>query len=224
LKFEDDLFEDFGNTSKYPCMRKLPVPVHSTNTIEATFFRENIKKLTAIMSSEWPRELEQSSGVLRISPPSSTIPCTIRGTLVDILYSPTIRANIISSECAFHLLGDKPLVHTDKTFQTSSGEIPKGITVLQNMSVRHEDVKAILDFHVFDVQDFDLIIRHPIEKLLMDAPTQSKLDVHLGKETFSIQISIATNSMIEPSLESEPIIEVTRILPIDSLESDVALA
>ena len=73
----------------------------------------------------------------------------------------------------------------------------------------------ILDFHVFDVQDFDLMIGHPIEKLLMDTLTQSKLDVRLGKETFSVQISRATNSMAESSLETEPIMEVTGILPFD---------
>ena len=70
----------------------------------------------------------------------------------------------------------------------------------------------ILDFHVFDVQDFDFMIGHPIEKLLMDAPTQGKLDVRLGKETFFVQISRATNSMAEPSPESEPIVEVMGIL------------
>jgi len=43
-------------------------------------------------------------------------------------------------------------------------------------------VEIILDFHVFDIQDFDLLIGHPIEKLLMDALTQSELDVRIGKE------------------------------------------
>ena len=36
---------------------------------------------------------------------------------------------------------------------------------------------------------------------------------------FSVQISRATNSMAEPSLETEPIMEVTGILPFDSPES-----
>ena len=122
-----------------------------------------------IMSSEWSRELELSLEILRISSPPSTIPCTIRGTPVNTLYSPTIGANIISGESAFYLLRDVPLVCTDKTFRTSSGEILKGGGILQNVSIRHEDIDVILDFHIFDVQDFDLLIGHPIEKLLMDA-------------------------------------------------------
>ena len=87
------------------------------------------------------------------------------------------------------------------------------------MSVRHEDVKIILDFHVFNVQDFNLLIGTPIEKLLMDALTQSKLDVRLGKEILSAQIAIATNIMAEPSLDYEPIEEVKEILLVDSPES-----
>jgi len=87
------------------------------------------------------------------------------------------------------------------------------------VTVKHENIDVILDFHVFDVQDFDLMIGHPIEKLLMDAPTQGKLDVRLGKENFSVQISRGANSLAEPSLDSEPIMEVTGILPFDSPES-----
>jgi hypothetical protein len=33
FEFEDDLLEDFGNTSNYICMRKPPVPVPSTDPI-----------------------------------------------------------------------------------------------------------------------------------------------------------------------------------------------
>ena len=108
----------------------------------------------------------------------------------------------------FYLLGNVPFVQTDKSFRASSGEILKGSGILQNASVRHEDIDVILDFHVFDVRDFDLLIRHPIEKLLMDAPTQGKIDVRLGKETISVQITRATNSRAEPTLNSEPIEEV----------------
>ena len=62
-----------------------------------------------------------------ISSPPPTIPCTIRESPVDILYSPIVGANIVSSKCALHLLGDMPLVQTDKTFQTPSGEILEGV-------------------------------------------------------------------------------------------------
>ena len=72
---------------------------------------------------------------------------------------------------------------------------------------------------MFDVRNFDLLIGHPIEKLLTDAPTQGKIDVHLGKETISVQIARATSSMTEPSLDSKSIEEVKGLLPVDSPES-----
>jgi len=87
------------------------------------------------------------------------------------------------------------------------------------VSIRHENIDVILDFYVFDVQDFDLLIGHPIEKLLMDAPTQGKIDVRLGKDTFSVQIARAANSMADSSLNYEPIEEVKRVFPVDSPES-----
>jgi len=104
FKFEDDLSENFENTSNYVCKRRPSVPVASTYPIEAAFCRQNVKKSTTIMSSKRLREMELSSEVLRISSPPSTLPCTIKGTQVDTLYSPSIGANIISSECAFRHL------------------------------------------------------------------------------------------------------------------------
>ena len=101
----------------------------------------------------------------------------------------------MSGECAFYLFEDEPLVQTDKTFQTSSGEILEAYGTLQNVSIKHEDVKIILAFHMFNVQDFNLLIGHPIEKFLIDASTQRMLEVRPRKETNSVQITTATNSM-----------------------------
>jgi len=104
FKFEDDLSENFENTSNYVCKRRPSVPVASTYPIEAVFCRQNVKKSMTIMSSKRLREMELSSEVLRITSPPSTLPCTIKGTQVDTLYSPTVRSNIISSECTFRHL------------------------------------------------------------------------------------------------------------------------
>ena len=64
FKFEDDLCENFENTSNYVCKRRPPVPVASTYPIEAAFCRENVKKSTTIMSSKQFREMELSSEVI----------------------------------------------------------------------------------------------------------------------------------------------------------------
>jgi hypothetical protein len=68
--FEDDIFEDFGNTSNYGCQKRPPVPVTPSEALDKEFLRESIKELTAIMSSEWSKEVEHSSEQFQICVPS----------------------------------------------------------------------------------------------------------------------------------------------------------
>jgi hypothetical protein len=53
----------------------------------------------------------------------------------------------------------------------------------------HEDVEIDLDFHVFEVHDFDILIGHPFEQVFLEIPMLGNLDVKLGRDTFSIAIS-----------------------------------
>ena len=62
-----------------------------------------------MMSSEWVDERERSSEEIQILTPSSTIHCKIRGTWVDVLYNPSIGANLMSAEFASTYLGEKSL-------------------------------------------------------------------------------------------------------------------
>jgi hypothetical protein len=59
--FEDEFHEDFGNTSKYSYKKRPPIPVTPLDPIDKEFLRESIKELTAILSSEWVDEVENSS-------------------------------------------------------------------------------------------------------------------------------------------------------------------
>jgi hypothetical protein len=46
-----------------------------------------------------------------------------------------------------------------------------------------------LDFHVFNITDFDILIGHPLEKLFLEPPKIGDLDVKLGRDTFTIPIA-----------------------------------
>jgi hypothetical protein len=67
LDFEDDLFDEYGNTSKYHTMRK---PQKSSphkeifDPSEEAFLKETTKELVSIISNEWLEELEFSSNVI----------------------------------------------------------------------------------------------------------------------------------------------------------------
>ncbi|KAK3146834.1 hypothetical protein QOZ80_3BG0273060 [Eleusine coracana subsp. coracana] len=117
------------------------------------------------------------------------------------------------------MLGDAPLAPTSKSFKSPFGPILEGFRILQDVTIRHTNIEAPLDFHVFDIQDFDVLIGHPIEKLLMDVPTHGNLNVKLGGNTFSVPISRSRNSLPDPPHEDRPIEEVMTILPFDSPQS-----
>jgi len=50
---EPDVFEDFGNTSRYFCQKRPPSPVTPTDPLEEDFLRETIQELTTLISNEW---------------------------------------------------------------------------------------------------------------------------------------------------------------------------
>jgi hypothetical protein len=116
FQFEEDLFEDYGNTSNYSCEKRPPTKVNSNDPLDKAMLKETVKKLTTIMSNEWLREGELSSESIQIRCPASTITCLIGGNLVRALYNPSVGANIMSTTFAFDCLGDRPLEPTVKTF------------------------------------------------------------------------------------------------------------
>ncbi len=113
------------------------------------------------MSNEWLREGELSSESIQIRCPSSTIMCFIGGNLVCALYNPSVGANIMSATFALDCLGDKPLEPTVKTFRISTNSTTEGLGIISGVPTLRNNIEVILDFHVFDISDFDILIGHP---------------------------------------------------------------
>jgi len=120
--FEDEFFKDFGNTSKYACQKRPPVPVTPSEPLDKESLKESIKELSAIMSSEWLNEGELSSEEIQIHTPSQPVRCKIQGNWLDALYNPTVGANLMSSSFAHAYLGNEPLA------PTAAGEDPTPLT------------------------------------------------------------------------------------------------
>ena len=78
-----------------------------------------------------------------------------------------------------------------------------------------------LDFHVFKVQDFDIHIGHPVEKLFLDVSTLGKLEVSLGGGSYTLPIGQTKNSLAEPS--EEVLVVMLDDTSIPSLEQDAEL-
>jgi hypothetical protein len=87
-----------------------------------------------------------------------------------------------------------------------------------------KDADLSLNFHVFEIPDFDIMIGHPLEKLFVGIPLSGKMDLQLGRNMVTIPITQTKNSVIEPL---PPLMEVMSVAPFESpelsLEKDTQL-
>ena len=98
---------------------------------------------------------------------------------------------------------------------------------MHDVPVWHMQTEIALDFHVFEVQDFDILIGHPVEKLFLDVSTLGKLEVSLGGRSYTLPIGQTKNSLAEPTPQEEPSEEVLAVMLDDtsklSLEQDAKI-
>ena len=68
-----------------------------------------------------------------------------------------------------------------------------------------DDVKVLLDFYVFDVATFTVLIGQPWSKLLSEGSIKGQLDVRFGKKKFPIPIIQAVNAIAEHPPDPDPL-------------------
>ena len=127
--------------------KEAPILVTPLEPLDIEPFKESIN----IMSSEWVEEGEHSSEEIQIHVPPSTICCKVLRIMLDVLYSPTIRANLMSVTFASTYFGNEPLALTIKSLRNNPWSILKGHEILHNTTIHHDDAVMALDFPVFDI-------------------------------------------------------------------------
>jgi hypothetical protein len=132
-----------------------------------------MKDLVSIMSVEWLEESELSPEVIRLHSPSTTIYCQINKDSFDSLYNPVIGVNIMSSIFAYDLLKDMPLAPTTKLLKSLSGHIVPSLEIICALPILVNRTKVNLNFYIFDVMEFDLLIGQPIERLIHEGKRES---------------------------------------------------
>jgi hypothetical protein len=130
-------------------------------------------------SKEWLMEVKCSSEVIQILSPSTTMPCLLRGTVVEALYNPTVGTSIMSEFPMKNLLGNMSLIPTNKLFKSFSGLIFKCCGIIRDMPIKINETEVHLNFHIFAILDFELLIGYPFEKLFQEKPTHGSLDKKL---------------------------------------------
>ena len=103
-----------------------------------------------------------------------------------------MEVNILPRHLAYTLLGNVTLRPSNTLLKTCpSGHILKCREVASAMPLIIDKIEVNLDFHIFDILDFDLLLGSPFEKLLT---SQGSLDKKLRK-TASATVSCLENSM-----------------------------
>jgi hypothetical protein len=143
-------------------------------------------------------EVKRSFEAILIRSPFTTIPCSIKGTVVEALHDPTMKASIIFEFFARTLSGNTPLASTDRLFTSPTGLIFEhhGITIAVPITI--DKTEVCLDVHIYPIIDFDLLLGYPLEEHL--TTSQGSLDEKL-RETAS---TTATSCLENPMTKSHP--------------------
>jgi len=69
--------------------------------------------------------------------------------MVDVVYNPTVGANIMSASFVSAYFGNEPLAPTNKSHRVDPRSNLKGCGLLHSATVHHGNVIMALDFHIF---------------------------------------------------------------------------
>ena len=65
----------------------------------------------------------------------------------------------------------------------------EGIGILHDVPVWYYQSELALDFHIFEVRNFNILIGHSVEKMFQNISSLGTLDVKLGVRTLACQSS-----------------------------------
>jgi len=141
-------FEDYGNTSKL------------------SWHKRHIKEVSPKVepSKEWLIEVKCSSKAIQILSPSTAMPCSLKGTIMEALHNPIVETSIMLEFLVETPLEKMSLVPTNKLFKSPSGLIFECCGIAKAVLITIDKIEVHLDFHIFAILDFDLLIAYPFEK------------------------------------------------------------
>jgi len=88
FNIEEDVFQNFGNTSMYPREKGPPVPKETITPPDKASLQEAVKGVTAVTNSEWVHEGEMSPKAIQIQTPCILFPASSKGLLSQFSIAP----------------------------------------------------------------------------------------------------------------------------------------
>ena len=125
---------------------------------------------------------------IQLQTPLYTLPCFIQGTVVSAHYSPMVGANIMSASFALSYLSDNPLHPTSRSLWSGPRSTMEGIRILHDIPIWYDKTELALDFHIFKIQDLDILIWHPVGKMFQNISPLGTLDATLEGKDISLPI------------------------------------
>jgi hypothetical protein len=157
-RFEDDPSGNIINTSNHPRHEKSMESLCPYETLNEIFRHTP--------TVDWSKEARHTFEAIWISPTSTTIPCFMKGNAVEALHDPAAEVCIIPKCLLDTLVGNKPLTPTDKYFRSPSELFFECRGIAKYVPITIDKIEVHLDFHIYDILDFDLLLGYPLEKLL----------------------------------------------------------
>ena len=122
-------------------------------------------------SKEWLMEVKCSSEAIQILSPSTAMPCSLGATNIDALHNPIVRTCIMLEFLAKNLLDNMPLVPTNKLFKCPLGLFFERCGIVRAMPIIIDKIEVFIDFHIFAILEFELLIGHPLDNLFQEKPS-----------------------------------------------------
>ena len=94
-------------------------------------------------------------------------------------------------------IGSMPLDPTDKLLRWPSGLFFECRWIARAVPVNIDKIKVRLDFYVYPIVDFELLIGFPLENLLQETSTQGSLSYDSGQTTLTTPVSCPEIPMVE---------------------------
>jgi hypothetical protein len=113
-----------------------------------------------------------------------------------------------------NLLGNMPLVLTNKLFKSPSGLIFECSGIVRVVPIEINETEVHLDFSIYAILDFDLLIGCPFEVLFQEKSSHGSLNEEFGKTASATHLE---NPMAEYYPNHNPSEEVKFISPFISL-------
>jgi hypothetical protein len=109
-----------------------------------------------------------------------------------------------------------PLAPTTKLLKSLLGHIVPSLGIFGALPILVNRTKVHLNFYIFDIMEFDLLIGQPIERLIHEGKNR-KLNIKLKKNfELSVPIIHSLNAKIEPIPKLDPVEEV-KVASLDDL-------